>query len=341
MVYDFDTIVPRRQTNSYKWDSATDEGVLPMWVADMDFRTAPEIIEALQRRVAHGIFGYTHVPDAYYQAVQDWFERRHAWRIRRESILYTTGVVPALSALIKALTMPGERVLVQTPVYNCFFSSIRNNGCEVVASPLLHDGNSYRMDFEDLERKAADERTRVMLLCNPHNPVGRAWREEELRRLGEICLRHHVFVISDEIHGELTMPGYHYTPCQSLWRGSLDSGLSLWCALAGCIKPIFGRKLPVHEGVLRRIFAPLPAGAFRGDVPRLDGLQLFPHAFRTVGEALVGERQAVAERRCDVWRGAGMPPALEHRLSAPSPEGWLGPIPPFRPYGRLSRLRTR
>ena len=216
MVYDFDTIVPRRQTNSYKWDSATDEGVLPMWVADMDFRTAPEIIEALQRRVAHGIFGYTHVPDAYYQAVQDWFERRHAWRIRRESILYTTGVVPALSALIKALTMPGERVLVQTPVYNCFFSSIRNNGCEVVASPLLHDGDSYRMDFEDLERKAADERTRVMLLCNPHNPVGRAWREEELRRLGEICLRHHVFVISDEIHGELTMPGYHYTPFATL-----------------------------------------------------------------------------------------------------------------------------
>ena len=216
MVYDFDTIVPRRQTNSYKWDSAADERVLPMWVADMDFRTAPEIVEALQRRVAHDIFGYTHVPDAYYEAVQDWFERRHGWQITRESILYTTGVVPALSALIKALTMPGERVLVQTPVYNCFFSSIRNNGCEVATSPLKRVGDTYEMDFEDLEKKAADERTRVMLLCNPHNPVGRAWREEELRRLGEICLRHHVFVISDEIHGELVLPGYHYTPFASL-----------------------------------------------------------------------------------------------------------------------------
>ena len=132
MRYDFDEIIPRRNTNSYKWDSAADADVLPLWVADMDFRTAAPIVEALQRRVAHGIFGYTRVPDAYYDAVTDWFARRHGWTIRRDWMIYTSGVVPALSAVIKALTVPGDKVLVQTPVYNCFFSSIRNNGCEVI-----------------------------------------------------------------------------------------------------------------------------------------------------------------------------------------------------------------
>ncbi len=216
MKYDFDELIPRRGTNSYKWDSAADADVLPLWVADMDFRTAPCIIEALRRRVEHGIFGYTRVPDAYYEAVIDWFERRHGWRIDREWIIYTSGVVPALSAIIKALTDSGDRVLVQTPVYNCFFSSIRNNGCELVASPLIRDGNTYRMDFDDLERKAADPRTKLLLLCNPHNPVGRVWTREELLRIGDICLRNGVRVVSDEIHCELTQPGYEYIPFASL-----------------------------------------------------------------------------------------------------------------------------
>lgn len=216
MKYDFDELIPRRGTNSYKWDSAADAGVLPLWVADMDFRTAPAIIEALRRRVEHGIFGYTRVPDAYYQAVIDWFGRRHGWRIDREWIIYTSGVVPALSAVIKALTDPGDRVLVQTPVYNCFFSSIRNNGCELVSNPLVRDGNTYRMDFDDLERKAADPRTKLLLLCNPHNPVGRVWTRGELLRVGDICLRNGVRVISDEIHCELTQPGYEYLPFASL-----------------------------------------------------------------------------------------------------------------------------
>ena len=175
MKYDFDEIIPRRHTNSYKWDGATDSDVLPLWVADMDFRTAPAITEALKQRVEHGIFGYTRVPDEYYEAVTAWFKRRHGWDIRREWMIYTSGVVPAISAIIKALTDPGDKVLVQTPVYNCFFSSIRNNGCEVASSPLVYEDRTYRMDLEDLERKASDENTKVMLLCNPHNPAGRVW----------------------------------------------------------------------------------------------------------------------------------------------------------------------
>jgi cystathionine beta-lyase len=215
MKYDFDKTIDRRATNSYKWDSAP-EGVLPMWVADMDFRTAPAIIDALQKRVAHGIFGYTRVPDAYYDAVTSWFSRRHGWNIDREWIIYTSGVVPAVSAVIKAMTVPGDKVIVQTPVYNCFFSSIRNNGCEIVSNPLRRTADTYEMDFDALERCAADPRAKVMLLCNPHNPAGRVWTPDELTRLGNICLRNGVTVVADEIHCELVYQGFKYTPFASL-----------------------------------------------------------------------------------------------------------------------------
>ena len=215
MKYDFDKTIDRRATNSYKLDSAP-EGVLPMWVADMDFRTAPAIIDALQKRVAHGIFGYTRVPDAYYDAVTSWFSRRHGWDIDREWIIYTSGVVPAVSAVIKALTVPGDKVIVQTPVYNCFFSSIRNNGCEIVSNPLRRTADTYKMDFDALERCAADPRAKVMLLCNPHNPAGRVWTPDELTRLGNICLRNGVTVVADEIHCELVYQGFKYTPFASL-----------------------------------------------------------------------------------------------------------------------------
>lgn len=215
MKYDFDKTIDRRATNSYKWDSAPG-GVLPMWVADMDFRTAPAIIDALQKRVAHGIFGYTRVPDAYYDAVTSWFSRRHGWDIDREWIIYTSGVVPAVSAVIKALTVPGDKVIVQTPVYNCFFSSIRNNGCEIVSNPLRRTTDTYEMDFDALERCAADPRAKVMLLCNPHNPAGRVWTPDELTRLGNICLRNGVTVVADEIHCELVYQGFKYTPSASL-----------------------------------------------------------------------------------------------------------------------------
>ena len=215
MKYDFNKTIDRRATNSYKWDSAP-EGVLPMWVADMDFRTAPAIIDALQKRVAHGIFGYTRVPDAYYDAVTSWFSRRHGWDIDREWIIYTSGVVPAVSAVIKALTVPGDKVIVQTPVYNCFFSSIRNNGCEIVSNPLRRTADTYEMDFDALGRCAADPRAKVMLLCNPHNPAGRVWTPDELTRLGNICLRNGVTVVADEIHCELVYQGFKYTPFASL-----------------------------------------------------------------------------------------------------------------------------
>lgn len=216
MQYDFDTIIPRRETNSYKWDTPEEEGVLPMWVADMDFRTAPAIVDALSRRVEHGIFGYTKVPDAYYDAVVRWFGSRHHWQIDPRWMIYTSGVVPALSAIIKALTEPGDKVIVQTPAYNCFFSSIRNDGCELSANNLVYRGGRYTIDFDDLEAKAADQRAKLLLLCNPHNPVGRVWTQEELLRIGEICLRHGVMVVADEIHCELTYEGHDYTPFASL-----------------------------------------------------------------------------------------------------------------------------
>ena len=157
MKYNFDEIVPRRHTNSYKWDSApAGKEVLPLWVADMDFRTAPAVVDALERRVRHGIFGYVRVPDAYYESVSNWFGRRHGWTVEKEWMIYTSGVVPALSAVIKALTEPGDGVLVQTPVYNCFFSSIRNNGCRIVTSPLKYENRTYHIDFEDLERRMSN-----------------------------------------------------------------------------------------------------------------------------------------------------------------------------------------
>ena len=216
MKYNFDEIIPRRGTNSYKWDSAGDADVLPMWVDDMDFRPAPPVVEALRKRVEHGIFGYVRVPDAYYAAVTNWFARRHDWQIEKEWIIYTTGVVPALSAVIKALTAPGDKVMVQTPVYNCFFSSIRNNGCGMIANPLIYRNGTYQIDFADLEQKAADPSVKVLLLCNPHNPAGRVWTKQELTRIGDICIRNNVWVVADEIHCELVFPGHTYIPFASI-----------------------------------------------------------------------------------------------------------------------------
>ncbi len=216
MKYDFDLIVNRRGSGSMKWDAISEDGVIPMWVGDMDFPTLPAITEALRHRVAHGVFGYSQVADSYYEAVINWFARRHDWNVSRDWIIYTSGVVPAVSCAIRALTLPGEKVLVQTPAYHCFFSSIRNCGCEILDNPLRRRGDTYEVDFEDFERKCADEKTTVFLLCNPHNPVGRVWTPWELTRMQEICLRHGVTVVSDEIHCELTMPGFHYTPKASI-----------------------------------------------------------------------------------------------------------------------------
>ena len=211
-MFDFDEVVERRGTGCVKWDECPNDGVIPLWVADMDFRVAPAIQKVLQQRVEHGVFGYNIVPESYYEAVISWFRRRHQWEIQRQWILYTTAVVPAMSCVIKALTMPGEKVLILSPAYNCFFSSIKNNGCEVLESALRRVDDTFEVDFIDFEAKCADEKTTVFLLCNPHNPCGRVWTHEELLRMYDICKKHGVKVVSDEIHCELIMPGYKFVP---------------------------------------------------------------------------------------------------------------------------------
>lgn len=220
---DFDQLIERRGTHCVKWDAEVPRqtggqpqsgtgDMIPLWVADMDFAVAPAIQEAVRRRAEHPVFGYTVVENDYYEAVVSWFKRRHGWTISREHILYTTGVVPAMSCAIKALTMPGERVLILSPDYNCFFSSIKNNGCEVAESILVMGNGRWTVDWADFEAQCADEKTTVFLLCNPHNPTGRVWTQEELRHMSDICRRHHVSIVSDEIHCELTMPGHTFCP---------------------------------------------------------------------------------------------------------------------------------
>lgn len=222
MKYEFDILTDRRGSGSYKWDGIDRDDILPLWVADMDFMASRPILDALEKRVRHGIFGYTRVPDTYYQAIVNWFGRRHGWKIDKDWIIYTTGVVPAISAIIKAFTSPGDKVLIQTPVYNCFFSSIRNNGCTAAENMLLlsagKDGQPgrYTVDFDDLEKKASDPSVKVMLLCNPHNPAGRVWTRDELTRIGEICFRNDVIVVADEIHCELVISDHAYIPFASI-----------------------------------------------------------------------------------------------------------------------------
>ena len=217
--YCFDKVIERRGTGCVKWDES-EEGIIPLWVADMDFPVAPAIQEAIRQRANHPVFGYTLVQEDYYEAIISWFHRRHHWTIAREHILYTIGVVPAMSVAIKALTMPGEKVLILSPDYNCFFSSVKNNGCEVVESVLQYRSNTNRfeVDWADFEEKCKDEKCTVFLLCNPHNPTGRVWTREELQRMTDICQRYQVRIVSDEIHCELTMPGFTFCP-----MGTVDS----------------------------------------------------------------------------------------------------------------------
>ena len=227
MKFDFDELVARRGTGCVKWDECPNDEVIPLWVADMDFKAAPAILDAVRKRAEHGVFGYTVVEEDYYEAVISWFQRRHDWTIRREEILYTTGVVPAMSVAIKALTMPGEKVLILSPDYNCFFSSVKNNGCEVLETALLRVGDSFEVDWEDFETKCADEKTTVFLLCNPHNPCGRVWTSKELELMNDICLRHGVRVVSDEIHCELVMPGYKFQPFAAVSEACRENSVIL------------------------------------------------------------------------------------------------------------------
>ncbi len=222
MTYDFDTVISRKNTDSLKYDCARKrgkpEGLLPMWVADMDIQTPPEVREALAARAAHGIFGYSEPSDEYFEALENWFANRHNWQVDPYTSVRAPGVVFAICTLIRRLTRPGDAVLIQEPVYYCFRESIRDNGRRTVVNELRFDGQKYHIDFADFERKIVEHGVKLFILCSPHNPVGRVWTHEELEKLADICLRHNVFVIADEIHGDFVYPGSTHTVFASLSR---------------------------------------------------------------------------------------------------------------------------
>lgn len=206
----FDNIIDRSGTHSVKWD--VDQGELPMWVADMDFAIAPAIEEAVKKRAAHPVFGYNMIPAAWNEAYVNWWRTRHDFTMDADWLVFTTGVIPALSTGVRRFSAPAEKVLINSPVYNVFYNSIVNNGRVILDSPLAYDGDRFDIDWADLEEKLSDPQCSLYILCNPHNPVGRIWRKEELARIGELCKKHHVTVISDEIHCDITSPGKSYTP---------------------------------------------------------------------------------------------------------------------------------
>ena len=228
MNYNFDAEVSRRDTNSVKWEFMKgDEDrpqlqhthrffgknrTLPMWVADMDFISPRSVVDALTARAQHGIYGYTAPTQDFYQSVVRWMQRRHDWEIAPEWICITPGVVPALNMLVRAFVSPGDRVLIQPPVYRPFYRAIENNNAELALNPLVYEDGRYRMDIEDLEAKCRDPKVKMAILCNPHNPVGRVWTREEIAQFGEICIDHGVLVVSDEIHGDLIYKGNIFTP---------------------------------------------------------------------------------------------------------------------------------
>ncbi len=241
MRYDFDREVDRRGTDTLKWEfmqagedllhwEHTDrcfgpQRTLPLWVADMDLPCPQPVVDALVARAQHGIYGYTDRTEAYYQSVVGWMRRRHGWEVAPEWILTTPGVVPALNMLVRTFLSPGEKVLIQPPVYYPFFSAIQNNRAAVVGNPLLLEGGRYRMDWDDLEARLSDPQVRMAILCSPHNPVGRVWTRDELSRFGRMCLEHGVPVVSDEIHGDLVRRGQTFTPFGTLEQALVQNAV--------------------------------------------------------------------------------------------------------------------
>lgn len=227
-MYDFDKRIERRNTDSLKWDVKENE--LPMWVADMDFVTAPEICSEIQKRAEQGVFGYTIVPKTWNQAICQWWGSRHGFEMQQEWLLFCTGVIPAISSIVRKLTTPNENVVIQTPVYNIFFNSIINNGCRVLENPLVYQDGRYAIDFEDLEQKLADPQTTLMIFCNPQNPSGKIWDRETIERIGTLCEKYHVVIIADEIHCDLTDPGREYVPFASVSKSCRENSIT-------CIAP--------------------------------------------------------------------------------------------------------
>lgn len=227
-MYNFDEEVNRRNIYSLKWDVPADE--LPMWVADMDFKTAPEIIDALRERVNHGVFGYNIIPNEWYSAYQNWWQKHHNFEIQKDWLIFAIGVVPILSSIVRKLTTPGEKVLIQTPVYNVFFNCIVNQGCTPLESKLSYKDGVYSIDFAKLEKDLSDPQVALMILCNPHNPVGKIWSKEELAKIGELCKKYNVTVVSDEIHCDLLAPNQEYVPFASVNETCKD--ISITCVAA-------------------------------------------------------------------------------------------------------------
>lgn len=214
--YNFDEIIDRRGTDSVKWDLTTDAEVLPMWVADMDFKTAPEITEAILKKASHGVFGYSITPPQFFDAIIDWWKDIHQYNIRKEWILPGPGMIPTLSAILRMFVKSGENIIIQPPVYNHFYHFFNNCGFGLVENNLIYEDGNYQIDFDDLEFKASDPKTKLLLLCNPHNPVGRVWKRSELEKMAEICSRHQVMVVSDEIHADLVFEGHQHIPFISI-----------------------------------------------------------------------------------------------------------------------------
>lgn len=223
-MYEFENLPDRRKSASSKW--MVPEGVLPMWVADMDFPAAPQIIRAIRERLDHGVFGYDEVPDEWYDAYINWWDKRHGLKLNKEGLIFCTGVIPAVSSAVRKLTTPGEKILIQTPVYNIFFNSTVNNGCTALQSPLCFDGEAYSMDFDRLERDMSDPQVSLMILCNPQNPGGRIWKKEELAEVGRLAKKHSVIVFSDEIHCDIVRPGMEYVPFLSVSDECREVGIA-------------------------------------------------------------------------------------------------------------------
>jgi cystathionine beta-lyase len=224
MKYDFDKPTERRNTGSLKWD--VNDGELPMWVADMDFETAPAVKEAVVKIAERGIYGYSIVPDEYFESIADFWQKRHGYRFNPKDMVYSSGIVAAISSMVRKLTTPAENVLIQSPVYNIFYNSILNNGRNVISNELIYEDGEYRMNFDDLEEKLKNPETTLMILCNPHNPIGKAWDRKTLARVGELCKAHGVTVISDEIHCSITKPGISYVPFASVSEVCRDISVS-------------------------------------------------------------------------------------------------------------------
>ena len=231
VIMNFNEVINRKNTGSVKWDTMEARGmpsdILPLWVADMDFKAPEGVIKALSERVEHGIYGYTLPTDSYYDAVINWMDRRHDWKIEKDWIILAPGIVPAIHFAVQTYTKVGEGVLIQRPVYNPFTEAVVNNGRKLINSPLVVKGDRYEMDFEDFEKKIVDNKVKLFILCSPHNPVGHVWTREELIIMGDICLKHHVLVVADEIHHDLIFKGKKHIPFASL--GSKYSNITITC----------------------------------------------------------------------------------------------------------------